>query len=111
MSLRECLTKYKQITLQAMECLKRDEIEDVESLIQSRDYIIEDMKKIQYSQEDFKNICNEYGIMEKEKELFSMMNAKKIEVKRKMDESIKARNVKNQYNTVATKAVFLAREV
>lgn len=111
MSLKEYLLRYKEITLEAIECLKKDEIEEVETLIHNRENLIEDMKKIQYSKEQFKNICSEYNLVEHEKELFNTMNEKKVEVKRKIDESIKGRNVKNQYNTVAAKAVFLAREV
>lgn len=111
MNLKEYLNKYKEITLAAIQCGQNEQVDELEELIHKRACIIEEMKHLNYTKDEFKNICDEYGIVQCEKQLTVVINIKKNEAKRKMNDSAKSRKVKNNYNTVQSRAVFLAREV
>lgn len=96
--LKQMLVQFKQITVELINVLKQDEIYKLDGLINSRQMVIEDMEKIQYTTESFTKICNELNILNLQQELSKLMIEKKDSTKSELDKIQVTKNANNNYN-------------
>ncbi|MBU3126677.1 hypothetical protein [Clostridium tagluense] len=96
--LTEQLVQFKQVTMQLILALKLDEIYKIDDLLDSRQRSIENMEKLQYTTEEFANICDELDILKVQHELLELMQEKKESTKEELNKIQTTRNANNNYN-------------
>lgn len=96
--LTQKLVQFKQVTIELIRALQQDEINKLDGLLNSRQMLIEDMEKLQYTTEEFTNICNEIDILNIQKELSQLMQEKKDDTKEQLNKIQITKNANNNYN-------------
>lgn len=96
--LTQKLVQFKQVTIELIRALQRDEINKLDALLNSRQMLIEDMEKLQYTTEEFTSICNEIDILNIQQELSELMQAKKDDTKEQLNKVQITKNANNNYN-------------
>ncbi|MBZ9624579.1 hypothetical protein G9F71_017140 [Clostridium sp. FP2] len=96
--LTQKLVQFKQVTMELIRALQQDEINKLDVLLDSRQMLIEDMEKLQYTTEEFANICNELGILKVQHELLELMQLKKEDTKQELNRIQLTKNANNNYN-------------
>jgi len=96
--LTQKLVQFKQITIELIKALEMNEIYKLDTLLDSRQLIIENMEKLQYTTEEFADICTELDILNIQQELSELMQAKKEDTKEKLNKVQVTKNANNNYN-------------
>ncbi|MCB2310036.1 hypothetical protein LGL55_02740 [Clostridium tagluense] len=96
--LTQQLAQFKQVTIELIRALQQDEIYKLDDLLDSRQIVIENMEKIQYTTEEFTDTCNELNILKVQQELLELMQAKKENTKDELNKIQITKNVNNNYN-------------
>lgn len=96
--LKQMLVQFKQVTIELIKVLKQDEIYKLDGLLNSRQMVIEDMEKLQYTTDEFTKICNELDIISMEQELSELMLEKKDSTKEELSKIQLTKNANNNYN-------------
>lgn len=96
--IKEYLEKFKDITLQLMDKVKKDDFDTVDMLMEERQKIIDNIDHMEFSQDEFVNIAKELNIIEYDKELEKVINEKKAKIKEEMRRLSTNRNANTNYN-------------
>ncbi|MCB2340750.1 hypothetical protein [Clostridium estertheticum] len=96
--LTEQLVGFKQVTIELIRALQQDKIDKLDGLLDSRQRSIENMEKLQYTIEEFANICDELDILKVQHELLELMQTKKEDTKEELNKIQLTRNANNNYN-------------
>lgn len=83
--IKNCLSKYKEITLKLIKQLEIEDYDSLEGLLDSRQGFIDEISKMSYSKEDMNKIYEELQIQQLQDQLHFVMNEKKQEVKDNID--------------------------
>lgn len=81
-----------------MEALHKDEVYKLDNLLDSRQMVIENMEKIQYTTEEFVRICEDLDIVNIQHKLLELMQEKKEDTKEELNKIQKTKNANNKYN-------------
>ena len=68
---------YKQITLEIIQCLKEDKIEELEILFEKREKILQEEK----NNKNFKDLMINIGIIDLDKTIKNLLNQNMIKIK------------------------------
>jgi hypothetical protein len=96
--LTQKLLQFKEVTIELIKTLKQDEINKLDALLDSRQTLIENMEKLQYTNEEFANICNELDILNIQHELLELMKEKKEDTKQELNKIQTTKNANSNYN-------------
>lgn len=96
--LKQMLVQFKQVTIELITALQQDEIHKLDSLLDSRQMVIENMEKLKYTTEEFTNICNELDILNVQHQLSELMQAKKENTKKELNKIQLTKSANNNYN-------------
>lgn len=112
-SLREYLKNYGEVTQELIDCLSSQNFEDLEALIEKRQRLIEDMKNISYTGDEFKSICSRFQIMALEKKLDMEMKEKLNNTKNELKRILSGRKMKNSYTNTGSNvdALYLSKKI
>ena len=92
------LVRFKQITIELIRALQQNEIHKLDDLLNSRQMLIEDMEKLEYTTEEFADICNELDIINIQQELLQLMKIKREDAKEELNKIQITKNANNNYN-------------
>lgn len=98
MELKSKLMKYRDITLQIISSLEKKEYDNIDKLIEKRQEVINDIEKSNYTNKEFKQICNVFKLPLLEQKLGKLMNEKRSHLKRQIDKISVSRNMNKSYN-------------
>jgi len=96
--LAEKLAQFKQITIEIIKVLQQDEVDKLDSLLDGRQMVIEKMEGLQYTTEEFTNVCNELDILNVERELSELLQAKRESAKQELNKIQLTKNATINYN-------------
>lgn len=96
--LTQKLVQFKQVTLELITALQQDEVYKLDDLLDSRQMLIENMEKLQYSTEEFTSICIELDILNIQQELSKLMQTKKENTREELNKVQITKNANNNYN-------------
>ena len=96
--LTQKLVQFKKVTIELIRALQQDEIHKLDALLDSRQMVIENMEKLEYTTEEFTDICNELDILNIQHELLELMQAKKENTKQELNKIQLTKNANNNYN-------------
>ena len=97
MNLYECLENYKAITLELIEKIKQDN-DEFEEFIDKRSEVLENIKNLNFSSEEFKKIVNSLDLLRLDEELVRLMKVEQVKIKSKMDVIKRGRQAAKNYN-------------
>jgi hypothetical protein len=97
--LRQQLTEFKELTIKIIDCLEKEDYDNLEILFNDRQTIIDKTDKLQYSKESFKAISNQLQLMPLQQKLTLIMNKSRIEVRQEIDKLSASKTANKGYNT------------
>ncbi len=83
--LKEQLINYRELTLEIIQILEKEDYDAPKELLNERQNIINNINKLSYTKEEFKNINYELDLMLVEKKLQTIMLKRKAELKQKLN--------------------------
>jgi hypothetical protein len=92
------LVDFKKVTIELISVLNQDEISKLDDLLNSRQMVIDSIKKLKYTTKEFTDICNELDIIKTEDELLELMQEKKDSTKEELIKTQLTKNANNNYN-------------
>jgi hypothetical protein len=97
-NLKELLSSYKEITSELLECLSNADYGGLDALLSRRGEIVDSIKVLDYTREEFADACKSLDIMRLEKNLNSMMKERLEDTKKELKKAASGRNINNAYN-------------
>lgn len=92
------LVRFKQVTIELIRALQQGQINKLDDLLNSRQMIIENMEKLQYTTEEFTDICTNLDILNVQHELLELMKIKKEDTKEELNKIQITKNANSNYN-------------
>lgn len=94
-NLKNCLREFKDITVEIIRILEKDEFEELNNLLDSRESTINKMNDYTFSKETFKQLCTEFDILPLQHKLIQIINIKRSNIKNEISriETIKSAGV------------------
>lgn len=96
--LRKLLQDYKDYTLNLIYNLEKDEIDNLEELLNKRQETIDEISNTKYTMEEFREITEDLGILICQKKLSELMIEKRNEAKEEMNKIAHVKNANYSYN-------------
>jgi hypothetical protein len=98
MDLKSGLKEYKNITLEIINSLEKEDYDALGQLISNRQNIIDEIDKLSYSKEEFVKICKELDILMIQQKLVKLINEKKASLRNNMNNLATSQNANKSYN-------------
>lgn len=95
--LKEQLINYRELTLEIIQILEKEDYDAPKDLLNERQNIINNINKLSYTKEEFKNINYELDLMFVEK-LQTIMLKRKAELKQKLNNASDTKEAAKSYN-------------
>ena len=92
------LIQFKYVTAELIRVLQQEDIYKLDELLNSRQMVIENMEKLQYTTEEFSDICDDLDILNVQQELTELMLEKKEITKEELNRIQVTKNANNNYN-------------
>lgn len=92
------LMQFKKVTIELIEALQQEQVNKLDNLLDSRQIVIENMEKLQYTSEEFTDICNGLDILNIQHKLLELMQQSKEDTKRELNKIQLIKNANSNYN-------------
>lgn len=99
MDLRDALVRYKEFTIELIKTVEKEEYDSIGQLLDLRQGIIDEMKKIHYSSDELKNAVYELEILILQERLDNLLSEKKGKIKGKLDKLLENKNANMNYRS------------
>ncbi len=109
MDLKLSLESYRNITIELIKNVKKGE--DLNTLLQKREDIIESIKNIDFTNEEFKEFAKSFKIMELDEELKKSITNEKEKVKEKLKILKITREARMKYENTQFKPTFFNKKI
>lgn len=111
--LNEFLTEYKALTIKIIEKLNKAEYDnEVDELFNGRQELINNINKLSYEGQAFRDIVGKLQLMEAENSLNELINTKKHEIQMHMADLKKGKNARNAYSKrFNVGAVYMSKKI
>lgn len=109
MDLKLSLESYRNITIELIKNVKKGE--DLNTLLQKREDIIESIKNIDFTNEEFEEFAKSFKIMELDEELQKSITNEKEKVKEKIKILKITREARMKYENTQFKPTFFNKKI
>lgn len=109
MDLKLSLENYRNITIELIEKVKKGE--DLNTLFQKREDLIENIRNINFEKEEFQVLAKSFEIMELDEELQKLINSEKEKIKEKIRFLKITREARMKYENTQFKPTFFNKKV
>jgi hypothetical protein len=110
--LSNSLICLRNLTLEIIKTLEKEDYENLDVLIDNRQILINEIKTLKYEAIEFIELCDVYEIVNLEKEMYVIMNGKKADLKMKINNVSNGKNaVKNYSKRQYIDSIFLTRKI
>jgi hypothetical protein len=96
--LRNKLIKFREITLNIIDSLEKEDYDSPERLLEERENIIKEINNLDYQKEEFKKIDKELELLVIEKKLQNLMVEKKVKIKLKLKKASENKEANKNYS-------------
>lgn len=100
------LVQFKEVTLQIRQSLEEEEFDNLQSLLELRQSVINQMDELSYTSEEFQVFCNELGIIELQKDIEKTFSEKRTKVLKEMHQFSASKVANKNYNKSFTMDSF-----
>lgn len=112
MNLDEELIKYKDLTLELITSVEKEEYDNLDNLLTNRQNVIEQINELTYSKEEFLYLCKKLDILVLNQKLIKITNQKKTSIRNHMDELRVSQSANKSYTKkFAVDAVFFNKKI
>lgn len=112
MSLKIKLKEYRDITVELISNVEKDNFHLLDELLSHRQNIIDEIDRISYSKDEFLNLCKELDILVLQQKLVKLMNEKKANLRNDIDTLANSQNANKSYNKRFTAdSVFFNKKI
>jgi hypothetical protein len=98
LTLNKYLENFKDITVELTNKLKEEDYDAVDSLMEQRQNIIDNIDKLNYRKQDFTNICKELSLLEYNEELEKTIKEKRAVIKEELSKLVINKSANSSYN-------------
>jgi hypothetical protein len=110
--LQKVLLSYKETTLKLIDCLKNTDYDGLDALFNKRGELIEEVKKLDYTQQEFIDACSSLNIMKLESDLNGMMKEKLQDTRNEIKKAASGRSINNAYNkSYSVEPIFFNKKI
>ncbi|MEW9093538.1 MAG: flagellar protein FliT [Clostridiaceae bacterium] len=109
--LRESLVKFNKLTLEIIKDIKEGNIDSIDFLMDNRQEIIDSIENIDYSKDEFIEICTELKLIQNNNELEKLIKAKKEELRNEMGELKISRKANSGYNYRNSNGIIFSKKI
>ena len=99
--LEKILSSFKEITKNSIIALEQGDLENAELYIKKREEIIEEIKLVQYTQDEFKSTVDRIELIQLDKKLENLLKKNIAIVKDEMRDFNASKEAYNNYNKFA----------
>jgi uncharacterized Zn finger protein len=92
------LTQFKHTTIDLISALQQGKIDKLDELLDRRQMVIEDMEKLQYTVEEFSDVCAELDILNLQHKLLELMQQSKESTKQELNKIQITKSANSNYN-------------
>lgn len=111
MNLKEELINYKNLTLELITSVEKEDYDSLDSLLSDRQNVIEEINKLTYSKEEFLCLCRNLDILVLNQKLIKISSEKKSSIRKHIDELRVSKNANKSYNKrFAVDSVFFNKK-
>lgn len=96
--LQEKLLLYRQLTQKLIDCLEKEQLENMDDYVAGRQKVILSIEDLAFTQEEFREICKEIDLVKYEETLTKLMLHKRNEAKKEMDKMKLKNNANKNYS-------------
>jgi hypothetical protein len=97
--LEKCLVEFKDLTIKLIECVEKQEYDNLEMHFHQRDTLILQMGKLEYSKENFKELSDLLQLMPLQQELTLIINKSRADIRQEIDKLSVFKSANKSYNT------------
>lgn len=109
MCLKEYLEKYKVLTLELMDEIKRDG--EIGIFIKKREEILNLVSSLDFEKEEIRTISDSLNLLKLEEEIHKLVNKERIEVKRQIDNIKRIKKANANYNSFENRAMVFNKMI
>lgn len=95
--LKELLTEYKALTLEIVSSLEAEDYTNLDELLEKKQSIIENINKMDYTKEEFKDICDDLNIQVLQRRLDGLFQEKLNTAREELKKTMAGRQINNTY--------------
>lgn len=106
LDLKKGMENLKNITCELIDKLEHDNYDDLENLMDKRQNLLDDLKELNYTKEQYLELAQEFEIIQLQNKLSKMMGEKKHKLKQKIDNISKKRVVTKGYSKHIGASIF-----
>ncbi|MGO5072707.1 flagellar protein FliT [Clostridium sporogenes] len=96
--LRNKLINFREITLNIIDSLEKEDYDSPERLLEERENIIKEINNLDYQKEEFKKVDEELELLVIEKKLQNLMIEKKVKIKLKLKKASENKEANKNYS-------------
>lgn len=95
---KNIMIKFKELTLQLITSVEKEDYDSLDFLINERQRLIEKMDGLNYTSEEFKDICTELQILPLQQKLTLLINNSKNKIRQELDKMAVSKTANKNYN-------------
>lgn len=110
--LRDKIKELRDVSIEMKNSLDKEDYDGMEMFLNKRQEIIDYLMKLEYSKDDFAQLCEEYKIVELQEEIKQRIIIKKDEIKNEIKKLSMSKNAAKSYNKkFAADAIFFNKRI
>jgi len=110
--IKDCLKQYKEITLKLINLLEIEDYDSLESVLDNRQNLIDEMSQMSYTKETMNKIYEELQIQQLQDKLNIVMNEKREEIKANIENLSASKTARKGYtNGFKVDSLFLNKKI
>lgn len=102
--------KYKEISLAMLRAVEDEEMDLLITLLEDRQKVINNIQRLKYEKEEFDKVVKELGVLGIDSKLNSIMEEKRFQCKKALDELKVQKKAHDTYNKSFYNASYFLKE-
>lgn len=111
MDIEELFEKYKEISLNIISTLDKDDLEQLNNLLFERGEILREISKKNETKEELKRLYGKYDLFKIDEDMQQKFEINLNEVRQELIKIKKRTQATNSYNQISSKSVYLSKKI
>lgn len=111
-NLKDIMNNFKELTLMLITSVENEEYDRLDFLINERQKLIDKMELLNYTREEFKEVCIGLQILPLQQKLTTIMNSSKNKIRNELDKMATSKTANKNYNKgFKVDAIFFNKQI
>ena len=111
MNIDELFQKYKDISIQIIDELDSEILENLDNLLLERGEILQKISQKNETKEELKQLYGKYDLFKIDEDIQNKFESSMSEVKRELAKINKRKQANNGYNNINARSVYLSKKI